>query len=174
MFTNRKMNLFLIGTLIIGLIVVLALSVAPSAAATTTNSVVYADYAGRHPGISNPAIEKALGSDYFQRQKEMGNVADAKALSLTGSDFYERQAGLGNVAVAKVLNLTGSDYYERQVGMGNLTVNQMALGSIAADLAANDFYTRHPELAGSAVDMSDYSLRHSDNKTLGSDWFELH
>ena len=69
MFTNRKANLFITGTLAIALIAVLALAAVPSAAAPTVNANASMDYFGRHPGISNPSIERALGSDWYQRHE---------------------------------------------------------------------------------------------------------
>ena len=129
MFKNRKLNLFLIGTLAVALIAVLTLTVVPSAAAPTNNADASTDYAQRHPGISNPSIEKALGSDWYQRHGS--EVASLPALGTT--DYFQRHPELGNLSVGKAMDPSGSDWYQRHASE-SVTVS-------AAD--TSDYYLRH-------------------------------
>jgi len=86
MFTNRKANLFIIGTLAVALIAVLALAVVPSAASPAVNTSSSTDYSQRHPELSNLSFVKAVGSDWYQRHT--GELARAGVTDT--SDYFLR------------------------------------------------------------------------------------
>lgn len=153
MFTNRKMNLFLIGTLAITLIVLLAFVAAPSAAAPTIIAGASPDYAQRHPELSNPSIEKAIGSDYYQRQMDLGNLQVAKAVDLSWPPRPDLSILKQKAIVPVTGNQVASDYFERHPELGGRA-------NIMAD--TSDYALRHPELfeKTNAIDTSDYYLRH--------------
>lgn len=159
MFANRKRNLFLIGALAISVIAILALAAAPSAAAPTASAEAYQDYVQRHPGVSNLSNQKALGSDYYQRQKNLGNLSIAKKVDVSGSDYYERQAGMGNIAVSKRVDLSWPPRPDFSI------LNQSAIIPVSGNQVYSDFHARHPEWStgvSAAADLSDYALRHRD------------
>jgi hypothetical protein len=148
MFTNRKTNLFLTGSLAVALIVVLALAVAPSAAAPTITPDAYMDFAQRHP-----SIEKTIGSDWYERQKELGNLSVAREVGLSWPPRPDFSILSQKAIVPVTGNQVASDYYERHPELG-------ARAKIMAD--TSDYALRHPDLfeKTNAVDTSDYYLRH--------------